>query len=68
MVLVCIATLVFLLFAAIGHSWWWRGVPGQPVAGRAWYGNAAFCWGVFFLALYVTWPTVMAILHLGSGR
>jgi hypothetical protein len=45
---------VFLLFiAALGQSWWWRGP-----AGSLWYGNAAFYWGVFLLAVYVTWPTL----------
>jgi hypothetical protein len=50
---------VLLLFiAALGQTWWWRGTaPGQP-----WYGNAAFCWGVFCLAVYITWPTIRALL------
>jgi len=50
-----VVTLVLLLIAALGQSWWWRGPT-------VWYGNAAFCWGVFFLALYVTWPTVRTLL------
>ena len=49
---------VLLLFiAALGQSWWWRGPVGQP-----WYGNAAFCWGVFCLAVYVTYPTIKTLL------
>ena len=49
---------VLLLFiAALGQSWFWRGPVGQ-----SWYGNAAFCWGVFCLAVYVTWPTIRPLL------
>ena len=48
-----ILSLVLLLIAALGQSWWWRGPQGS-----IWYGNAAFCWGVFFLAVYLMWPTL----------
>ena len=44
-----------LLIAALGQSWWWR-------AGELWYGGAAFAWGCFFLAAYLTWPTVSRLL------
>ena len=56
MAFVCVLSLVLLLIAALGQSWWWRGP-----AGSIWYGSAAFAWGVFFLALYVMWPTVKAL-------
>jgi len=58
MAILAILCLVLLLFAALGSSWWWRGT-----AGTVWYGNAMFHWGVFFLALYITWPTVRALAH-----
>ena len=50
-----VLAIVLLFIAALGQSWWWR-TPAGP-----WYGNAAFCWGVFFLAVYLTWPTLKAL-------
>jgi len=48
---------VFLLFiAALGSSWWWR-----PAAPSPWYGNSAFLWGMFGLALVLTWPIIKAL-------
>ena len=52
---VAVLCLVMLLIAALGQSWWWRGQG-------PWYGSAALCWGIFALALYITWPTVRALL------
>ena len=57
MAFVAVVCLVLLFIAALGQSWWWRGPVGQP-----WYGNAAFCWGTFALALFITWPTVKLLL------
>ena len=57
MVFVAVLTVLLLFIAALGQSWWWRG----PI-GSVWYGNAAYCWGVFFLALYITWPTIRALV------
>jgi hypothetical protein len=51
---ICVLALVLLFIAALGSSWWWRGGP-------VWYGNAAFYWGVFFLAVYLMWPTLKAL-------
>ena len=51
---VAVACLILLFFAALGSSFWWRAQSG-------WYGNAAYYWGVFLLALYVTWPTIKAL-------
>ncbi len=50
-----VMALVLLLIAALGQSWWWRGVDPH------WYGGAALAWGLFFLALYITWPTLKAL-------
>ena len=47
-----------LLIAALGSSWWWR---PNPTAGVYWYGNAAFYWGVFLLAIYLTWPALKSL-------
>ncbi len=47
--------LVLLFIAALGNTWFWRG----PEPG--WYGHAAFVWGVFFLAVYIIWPTLKAL-------
>jgi hypothetical protein len=55
MTFVAVLALLLLLIAALGQSWWWR-------TAAPWYGNASFCWGVFFLALYLTWPTIRALL------
>jgi hypothetical protein len=52
-----VLSLLLLFIAALGQSWFWR--VGQP--GLAWYGGAAFYWGVFFLALYLEWPTLKAL-------
>jgi hypothetical protein len=57
--------LVFLFIAALGQSWWWRG-PSTPT--NYWYGNAAFYWGMFFLALYIVWPTVHSLSVSGGTR
>jgi hypothetical protein len=58
MAFVAVLTVLLLFIAALGQSWWWRG-PAQP--GYYWYGNAAFCWGVFFLSVFLTWPTIKAL-------
>ena len=47
-----VLALLLLLIAALGQSWWWRS-PAGP-----WYGSAAFYWGAFFLALFLTWPVL----------
>ena len=60
MAFVVVLALLLLLIAALGQSWWWRGAPGQP--GPAWYPHAAFYWGVFFLAIYLTWPVIRPLL------
>lgn len=52
---VAVLALVLLLIAAVGASWWWRASPGP------WYGGAVFAWGIFFLALYIEWPTLKAL-------
>ena len=52
-----VITVVLLFLAALGQSFWWR-----EAAARPWNGNAAFAWGVFCLALYVTWPTIRTLL------
>jgi hypothetical protein len=57
MVIVVVLCLFLLLISALGASWWWR-----PAAPNPWYGGAAFHWGVFLLALYVTWPIFKDIL------
>jgi len=56
--ILAIVCLVLLALAALGASWFWR---AQASPGNPWYGNAAFYWGVFLLALYITWPTVKAL-------
>ena len=53
---VCVLSLVLLFIAALGSCWWWRTPAPQP-----WYGGAAFLWGIFFLALYLTWSTLKAL-------
>jgi hypothetical protein len=55
MKLAAVAADLLLLFAALGQSVWWR--PAE-----AWYGNVAFCWGVFLLALFLTWPVLASLL------
>jgi hypothetical protein len=52
MIIVAVASLLLLLFAALCQSWWGR-APNQ-----VWYGSAAYAWGMFLLALYITWPTI----------
>lgn len=47
--------LVLLFLAALGQTAWWR-PTGYP-----WYGHALFAWGIFFLALYLTWPALKAM-------
>jgi hypothetical protein len=54
MPLIAVVGDVLLFIAALGSSWWWRSTNG-------WYGNAAFYWGVFLLAVYLTWPTLKAL-------
>jgi hypothetical protein len=56
MAFIAVLTVLLLFIAALGQSWWWRAPAPQP-----WYGGAAFCWGVFFLAVYLTWPTLRAL-------
>jgi hypothetical protein len=53
---IAVLCLVLLFIAALGSSWWWRVAAPQP-----WYGGAAFCWGVFLLAVYIMWPTLKAL-------
>jgi len=53
---VAVIAIVFFFIAALGGTWWWRQPDPQP-----WYGSAAFLWGMFFLALYITWPTLKAL-------
>jgi len=53
---IAVLCVLLLFIAALGQSWWWRGPGPTP-----WYGNAAFCWGVFLLSVYVTWPTLKAL-------
>ena len=58
---VAVLCVLLLFLSALGHTFWWRGNPAPgPWYGNA--GNATFCWGVFLLALYVTWPTLHALL------
>jgi hypothetical protein len=52
---VAVLCLVLLFIAALGSTWWWR--TAEPL----WYGHAAFHWGIFFLALYLTWPVLKAL-------
>ena len=51
-----VLALVLLLIAALGSSWFWRPAPPYP-----WYGPAAFMWGMFFLAVYLSWGTLKAL-------
>jgi hypothetical protein len=58
MAFVAVLCVLLLFIAALGQSFWWR---AQPQPGQPWYGlagGAAYAWGVFLLALYVTWPTI----------
>ena len=55
MAFLAVLTVVLLLIAALGQSWWWR-------AAADWYGGAAFAWGLFFLSVYICWPTLRALL------
>ena len=57
MVIVVVLCLFLLLISALGSSWWWR-----PAAPYVWYGDAAFHWGVFLLAVYLTWPVFKALV------
>ena len=56
MAILAVLADLLLLIAAFGQ-WLWR--PAPP---NVWYGNAAFCWGVFFLALFITWPAIHPLL------
>jgi len=51
--------VLLLLIAAAGQTFFWRVPPGQAL-GYPWYGPA-FYWGVFCLAVYLTWPTLKAL-------
>ena len=51
-----VLSLVLLLIAALGQTWWWRGPESN-----LWYGHAAFYWGIFFLATFLMWPTLKAL-------
>lgn len=53
---VAVLCLVLLLLAALGSTLWWRGET-QPF--NNW---SVYYWGIFFLALYITWPTFKALL------
>ena len=56
MPLLAVLCVVLLGLAAIGQTFWWRAPAPSP-----WQGHAAFFWGVFVLALYITWPTLKAL-------
>lgn len=51
---IAVLCLVLLLIHALGRTLWWRVEP-------VWYGGALLAWGMFFLALYLTWPTLKAL-------
>lgn len=53
---IAVLCVLLLFIAALGQSWWWRTAVPSP-----WYGSAAFTWGVFLLAVYITWPTLKAL-------
>lgn len=53
---VAVLALVLLFIAALGSCWFWRS-PSNTL----WYGHAAFYWGIFFVAIYLTWPTLKAL-------
>lgn len=55
MAFLAVLTVLLFFIAALGHSWWWR----EP---NAWYGHAAFAWGMFFLSVYLTWKTIEPLL------
>ncbi len=52
---VAVACVLFLFISALGQTWFWRAAEPH------WYGGAAFHWGIFLLALYITWPTLKAL-------
>ena len=54
---VAVVSVVLLFIAALGQTWWWRGPEGN-----LWYGSAALYWGLFMLAVYITWPTIKALI------
>jgi hypothetical protein len=56
MQIVAVLCVVALFLAALGQTTLWR--PEGP----RWYGHAFFLWGVFLLALFITWPTLKAML------
>lgn len=58
MAFMAVACVILLFFAALGASWFWR----DPTPGRVWYGNSAFAWGIWCLSVYITWPTIKALL------
>ena len=58
MAFIAVLCVLLLFIAALGQTiGTWRGTAGQP-----WYGPPMFCWGVFFLAVFVTWPTIKPLL------
>jgi hypothetical protein len=57
MVIVCVLCLFLLLLAALGSVLWWR-----PANTPFFHEGAAFYWGIFLLAVYVTWPTIRPLL------
>jgi hypothetical protein len=60
MQIIAVLSVLLLFIAAVGQSWWWR-YPVQPGQPALWYGSAAFCWGIFFLSVYMTWPTLKSM-------
>ena len=56
MPIIAVLALVLLFLAAVGNSWFWR-----PPAPAAWYGDALFYWGVFFLAVCLEWPILKSL-------
>ena len=55
MAFVVVLFVLLFLIAALGQSLWWR-------SQGPWYGNAAFCWGMFFLSVYLGWPAIKPLL------
>ncbi len=58
MPIIAVLCVLLLFIAALSQSFGWRVQP--PVPGP-WYASAAFVWGVFFLALYMEWPTLKGL-------
>jgi hypothetical protein len=53
---IAVLCVLLLFLAAIGQTTFWR-APAPTV----WYGHALFVWGVFFLALFLAWPTLKSL-------